>query len=130
MVIKPIHGNGGKAIFRVPESGDNLAALVEVFNQTWPEPHMVQPFLPNVAEADKRLVLIDGEYAGAINREAGEKEFAPRWARAQETRADLRRHRRDRRPVADRNQRHQPDRECGDRPVQRHRHRRTNLGCD
>ena len=75
VVVKPIHGNGGKAIFRVPESGDNLTALFEVFNQTWPEPHMVQPFLPEVATGDKRIVLIDGEIAGAINRIPGEGEF-------------------------------------------------------
>jgi glutathione synthase len=75
VVIKPIHGNGGKAIFRIPESGDNLSALIEVFNQTWPEPHMVQPFLPEVAEGDKRIVLVDGVVAGAINRKPGEGEF-------------------------------------------------------
>ncbi|MEM1195517.1 MAG: glutathione synthase [Pseudomonadota bacterium] len=75
VVVKPIHGNGGKAIFRVPADGDNLTALFEVFNQTWPEPHMVQPFLPEVTEGDKRIVLIDGEVAGAINRIPGEGEF-------------------------------------------------------
>jgi len=75
VVVKPIHGNGGKAIFRVPKSGDNLTALFEVFNQTWPEPHMVQPFLPEVATGDKRIVLVDGEVAGAINRIPGEGEF-------------------------------------------------------
>ncbi|MCZ8323793.1 MAG: glutathione synthase [Sphingomonadaceae bacterium] len=75
VVVKPIHGNGGKAIFRVPAEGDNLSALFEVFNQTWPEPHMVQPFLPEVAQGDKRIVLIDGEAAGAINRKPGEGEF-------------------------------------------------------
>jgi len=75
VVIKPIHGNGGKAIFRVPAEGDNLGALFEVFNQTWPEPHMVQPFLPEVAQGDKRIVLIDGEVAGAINRKPGKGEF-------------------------------------------------------
>jgi glutathione synthase len=75
LVVKPLHGNGGKAIFRIPESGDNLGALFEVFNQTWPEPHMVQPFLPEVAEGDKRIVLVDGEYAGAINRKPGQGEF-------------------------------------------------------
>ena len=75
VVVKPIHGNGGKAIFRVPESGDNLSALIEVFNQTWPEPHMVQPFLPEVSEGDKRIVLVDGEVAGAINRKPGAGEF-------------------------------------------------------
>ena len=75
VVVKPIHGNGGKAIFRVPETGDNLTALFEVFNLTWPEPHMVQPFLPEVAQGDKRIVLVDGEIAGAINRIPGEGEF-------------------------------------------------------
>jgi glutathione synthase len=75
IVVKPIHGNGGKAIFRIPENGENLTALFEVFNQTWSEPHMVQPFLPEVAEGDKRIVLVDGEVAGAINRIPGEGEF-------------------------------------------------------
>ena len=75
VVVKPIHGNGGKAIFRVPEGGDNLSALFEVFNMTWPEPHMVQPFLPEVAQGDKRIVLVDGVVAGAINRRPGEGEF-------------------------------------------------------
>ena len=59
----------------MPEDGSNLSALFEVFNQTWPEPHMVQPFLPEVHQGDKRIVLIDGEFAGAINRKPGEGEF-------------------------------------------------------
>ncbi|MEO1045154.1 MAG: glutathione synthase [Pseudomonadota bacterium] len=75
LVIKPLHGNGGKAIFKIPENGENLSALMEVFNQTWPEPHMVQPFLPEVARGDKRIVLVDGEVVGAINRKPGEGEF-------------------------------------------------------
>jgi glutathione synthase len=75
IVIKPLHGNGGKAIFLIPEDGSNLSALLEVFNQTWPEPHMVQAFLPEVQDGDKRIVLIDGEVAGAINRKPGKGEF-------------------------------------------------------
>ncbi|WP_137679262.1 glutathione synthase [Aurantiacibacter suaedae] len=75
VVVKPLHGNGGKAIFKLDAEGTNLSALFEVFNQTWPEPHMVQPFLPSVAQGDKRIVLVDGEYAGAINRKPGEGEF-------------------------------------------------------
>lgn len=75
VVVKPLHGNGGKAIFKVEADGGNLSALFEVFNRTWPEPHMVQPFLPEVAEGDKRIVLVDGEFAGAINRLPGEGEF-------------------------------------------------------
>ena len=75
LVIKPLHGNGGKAVFRVPASGDNMGALIEVFSQMWKEPFMVQPFLPDVAKGDKRIVLVDGEVAGAINRRPGEGEF-------------------------------------------------------
>lgn len=75
LVMKPIHGNGGKAIFRIPESGENLSALFEVFNQTWPEPHMLQPFLQEVREGDKRIVLVDGEVVGAINRLPAAGEF-------------------------------------------------------
>ncbi len=75
IVIKPLHGNGGKAIFKVESDGANLSALIEVFNMTWREPHMVQAFLPDVAKGDKRIVLIDGEVAGAINRLPGEGEI-------------------------------------------------------
>ena len=75
VVVKPLHGNGGKAVFKVDAEGSNLSALVEMFGQTWPEPFMVQPFLPEVAEGDKRIVLVDGEVAGAINRKPGEGEF-------------------------------------------------------
>jgi glutathione synthase len=75
LVIKPLHGNGGKAIFKVEADGTNLSAITELFGQVWPEPFMVQPFLPEVAEGDKRIVLVDGEFAGAINRKPGEGEF-------------------------------------------------------
>lgn len=74
-VLKPLHGNGGKAIFRISEEAENLSALFEVFNQTWREPHMLQPFLPEVADGDKRIILIDGEVAGAINRLPAKGEF-------------------------------------------------------
>ena len=75
VVVKPLHGNGGKAIFKIDADGTNISALFEVFNQTWPEPHMVQPFLPGVAKGDKRIVLVDGKVAGAINRLPGQGEF-------------------------------------------------------
>ena len=75
VVLKPLHGNGGKAIFKVEADGTNLSAITELFGQVWPEPFMVQPFLPEVAEGDKRIVLVDGEFAGAINRKPGEGEF-------------------------------------------------------
>ena len=75
IVVKPLHGNGGKAVFKVGPDGQNLASLIEVFNTAYREPHVVQAFLPGVADGDKRIVLIDGEVAGAVNRIPGEGEI-------------------------------------------------------
>ncbi len=75
LVMKPLHGNGGKAVIRVPADGSNLGALVELFDNAWVEPHMFQPFLTEISEGDKRIVLVDGEIAGAINRRPGAGEF-------------------------------------------------------
>ena len=74
IVVKPLHGNAGKAVFKVGNDGTNLSALMELFNASYREPHVLQTFLPEVAEGDKRIVLIEGEIAGAINRrpETGE----------------------------------------------------------
>src|SRR3954449_7483979 len=68
IVIKPLHGNAGKAVFKIGREGTNLSALMELFNATYREPHVLQAFLPEVAEGDKRIILVDGEVAGAINR--------------------------------------------------------------
>jgi glutathione synthase len=67
-VLKPLHGNAGKAVFKIGRDGGNLAALLELFNATYREPHVLQAFVPEVAEGDKRIILIDGEVTGAINR--------------------------------------------------------------
>lgn len=75
IVIKPLHGNAGTAVFRIGEDGANLAALTELFGQVWREPFMVQAFLPEVAAGDKRIVLVDGTVAGAINRLPGKGEI-------------------------------------------------------
>ena len=75
LVMKPLHGNGGKAVVRIPADGSNLGALIELFDAAWVEPHMFQPFLEEISEGDKRIVLIDGEVAGAINRRPGAGEF-------------------------------------------------------
>ena len=75
LVMKPLHGNGGKAVVRIPADGSNLGALCELFDNAWVEPHMFQPFLPDIALGDKRIVLVDGEIAGAINRRPGAGEF-------------------------------------------------------
>lgn len=75
LVMKPLHGNGGKAVVRIPADGSNLGALIELFDNAWVEPHMFQPFLSEISEGDKRIVLIDGVVAGAINRRPGAGEF-------------------------------------------------------
>jgi glutathione synthase len=75
VVVKPLHGNAGKAVFKVGRDGANLASLIELFNATYREPHVVQAFLPEIAQGDKRIVLVDGEVAGAINRLPGEGEI-------------------------------------------------------
>ena len=75
IVVKPLHGNGGKAIFKIGRDGANLSSLIELFNAAYVEPHMLQAFLPDVAQGDKRIVLVDGEVAGAVNRIPGEGEI-------------------------------------------------------
>ncbi len=75
IVVKPLHGNAGKAVFKVGRDGANLSALVEMFNAAYREPHVVQAFVPEIAEGDKRIVLVDGEVAGAINRIPGAGEI-------------------------------------------------------
>ena len=74
VVVKPLYGNAGSAVFHVGRNDANLAALTELFGQVWREPFMVQAFLPDVSKGDKRIVLIDGKVTGAINRlpKAGE----------------------------------------------------------
>jgi glutathione synthase len=75
VVLKPLHGNAGKAVFKIGRDGSNLAPLLELFNETYREPHVLQAFLPEVSEGDKRIVLVDGEVAGAINRRPGSGEI-------------------------------------------------------
>lgn len=71
IVVKPLYGNAGAAVFRVGRDGANLASLVELFRERWVEPFMVQAFIKDVATGDKRIVLVDGEVAGAVNRIPG-----------------------------------------------------------
>ena len=75
LVVKPLHGNAGKAVFKVGADGGNLAALIEMFNTAYREPHVVQAFVPEIADGDKRIVLVDGEVAGAVNRIPGHGEI-------------------------------------------------------
>jgi glutathione synthase len=75
IVLKPLHGNAGAAVFRIGRDGANLRALAELFSATWKEPFIAQAFLPAVSEGDKRIILVDGEPIGAINRVPGAGEI-------------------------------------------------------
>ncbi len=68
IIIKPLYGNGGAGVFHLPPTDENLGSLVEMFTQNFREPMIVQKYVPAVREGDKRIILIDGEVAGAINR--------------------------------------------------------------
>ncbi len=68
IIVKPLYGHGGAGVFRLTEADSNLDSLLELFLGRSGEPVMVQAFLPAVADGDKRIILIDGEPVGAINR--------------------------------------------------------------
>ncbi|PSM19455.1 glutathione synthase [Nitratireductor sp. StC3] len=68
IIVKPLYGNGGAGIFHLHEADRNLAALLEMFGQMFREPYIVQRYLKAVRDGDKRIILIDGEPVGAINR--------------------------------------------------------------
>ena len=68
MIVKPLYGNGGAGVFRIGEVDQNLSALLEMFDGLFREPLIAQRYLPQVREGDKRIILVDGEPAGAINR--------------------------------------------------------------
>ena len=68
IIVKPLYGNGGAGIFHLHEADRNLASLLEMFGQMFREPFIVQRYLKEVRAGDKRIILIDGEPVGAINR--------------------------------------------------------------
>ncbi len=68
IILKPLYGNGGAGVFRVKSDDENLGALLEMFTQFYREPVIVQRYVPEVRKGDKRIILVDGEFAGAINR--------------------------------------------------------------
>ena len=74
IILKPLYGNGGAGVFRLDENDRNLSSLYELFTSMSREPMIVQKFLPAVSKGDKRVILVDGEPVGAINRvpQAGE----------------------------------------------------------
>ncbi len=68
IIVKPLYGNGGTAVFRVRPDDTNTGSLVELFQTVFREPFVVQQYLPDVRKGDKRIILVDGKPAGAINR--------------------------------------------------------------
>jgi glutathione synthase len=67
-VMKPLHGHGGAAVFKIARTDPNFGSLYDLFAASFREPWVVQRFLPQVANGDKRIILVDGVAAGAVNR--------------------------------------------------------------
>ena len=152
IVMKPLYGKGGEAVFRLAREDLNFGSLYDLFAVTFREPWVVQKFLPAVSDGDKRIILVDGEFAGAVNRVPAADDLRsnmvrggaaegdrPDRARARDLRAHragaararppLRRHRRDRR-LPHRDQRHLADRHPRDQVARRPRRRGDDLGRD
>jgi glutathione synthase len=68
IVMKPLYGHGGGAVFRITPEDLNFGSLYDMFANTFREQWVVQKFLPEIKQGDKRIILVDGEYAGAVNR--------------------------------------------------------------
>jgi glutathione synthase len=68
IVMKPLYGHGGGAVFRLTKDDLNFGSLYDMFASTFREPWVIQKFLPAVRDGDKRILLVEGEYAGAVNR--------------------------------------------------------------
>lgn len=68
VIVKPLYGNGGAGVFKLSSDDGNFNALLELFAEAYEEPAIIQKFLPDVKKGDKRIILLDGEAVGAINR--------------------------------------------------------------
>ncbi|MHC2623501.1 glutathione synthase [Bradyrhizobium huanghuaihaiense] len=73
VVMKPLHGHGGAAVFRVMPQDMNFGSLFDMFSVTFKEPWVIQQFIPEVKHGDKRIILVNGEFAGAVNPRAGRR---------------------------------------------------------
>jgi glutathione synthase len=81
VVMKPLYGNGGAAVFKVAPKDPNFGSLFDLFSVTFREPWVIQRFLPQVSEGDKRIILVDGEAAGAVNRVPAENDIRSNMVR-------------------------------------------------
>jgi glutathione synthase len=68
VILKPLYGNGGAGVFKLTEADNNITSLHELFSGINREPLIVQKYLPDISNGDKRVILVDGEPVGAINR--------------------------------------------------------------
>jgi glutathione synthase len=80
-VMKPLHGHGGAAVFKITRRDPNFASLFDLFASTFREPWVVQRFLAQIATGDKRIILVDGVAAGAVNRVPAENDIRANLAR-------------------------------------------------
>jgi glutathione synthase len=81
VVMKPLHGHGGAAVFRLMAQDANYGSLFDLFATSFREQWVVQKFLPEVAKGDKRIILVDGAPAGAVNRVPAENDIRSNMVR-------------------------------------------------
>ncbi len=81
IVIKPLHGHGGAAVFKLTRKDPNFGSLYDLFAATFKEPWVAQEFLPQIAKGDKRIILVDGIAAGAVNRVPAENDIRANMVR-------------------------------------------------
>lgn len=74
IIVKPLYGNGGAGVFRIRPDDENLVALLEVYERMYREPIMIQRYLPEIRQGDKRIILVEGEPVGAVSRVPSEGE--------------------------------------------------------
>ena len=82
VVMKPLYGHGGAAVFKVAVQDPNFGSLFDLFSTTFREPWVIQKFLPAVAQGDKRIILVDGEARGVVNRVPSATTSARTWCAA------------------------------------------------
>jgi glutathione synthase len=81
IVMKPLHGHGGAAVFKIARKDSNFGSLYDLFATTFREPWVVQRFLPQVVHGDKRIIIVDGVAAGAVNRVPAEDDIRSNMVR-------------------------------------------------
>ncbi len=81
VVMKPLHGHGGASVFKIAETDGNFGSLYDLFASMLREQWVVQAFLPNIVHGDKRIVLVDGEPLGAVNRVPAENDIRSNMVR-------------------------------------------------